>query len=251
MRTTTRCILMAFSFGALSCAGGVALAQNTPEVSVEVAAPSIVVTGSATREVAADQAIIALGVVTSDKAVGPAAAENARVSSLVLDALVKQGVDRADLSTGMYSVQPVYEYNQQGGEPRVTGYRVENTLTIRTKRLDLAAKLIDAALAAGANRVNSVSFGLADAKPHRSEALGEAVESARSDALRAAVAAGVTLGPVRRIVIGEPSRGPSPLFEAKAMRVAADGAGGVPTELIPGAVEVTATVTLEYDIAPR
>lgn len=214
-------------------------------------APSIIVTGVATRSVAADKAVIQLGVSTEGKTAQEAASRNATALTAVLAALEKAGVDRQEISTGYFSVSPRYEYRDQpqGGPPRLVGYNVDNMVTVTTLKLDSSAKIIDQALAAGANRVDSVSFVLSDPRSHESDALAEAVLKARSDAARTAEAAGVKLVGVRRIVVGDSAGQPRPFFakDAFAGRVEAAAA---PTQLLPGKIEVRASVTIEFDVSP-
>src|SRR5690606_11850675 len=87
---------------------------------------------------------------------------------------------------------------ERGENPRVTGYRVTNQVTLKTSRLDAIGTLIDAALNAGANRVDGISFGLSNPEAAEAEALADAVRRARASAGVIAQALGVSLGPVLR-----------------------------------------------------
>ena len=237
---------------ALLVAPCVTLAQGpggAPGAAAAIDHPSIIVTGIATKSVPADLAVISLGVTTSAKTVKPAADENAKLMAQVLAALEKVGVAKDDIATGQFSIMTQSEYSSSSTKP--SGYQVVNTLTIRSRRMDLAPQIIDAATAAGANRVDGVLFTLASPEQHRSLALADAVLNAGADAKRVADAAGVKLGPVRRMVVGGgASDGPRPMFRGRAMEMAAASDGGVPTSLTPGTIEITSAVTIEYDIAP-
>lgn len=231
----------------------VTLAQGpggAPGAAVQIDKPSIIVTGTATKSVPADVAIVSLGVTTTAKTVKPAADENARLMAQVLAALERVGVAKDDMATGQFSINQQFDYSTSSAQPKPNGYQVVNTLTVKTRRMELAAQIIDAATAAGANRVDSVMFTLESPDQHRSLALADAVLSASADAQRVAAAAGVRLGPVRRMVVGGAMPdGPRPMFKARALEMAASDASA-PTSLTPGTIEITSAVTIEYDIAP-
>src|SRR5476649_1159893 len=78
--------------------------------------------------------------------------------------------------------------------PRVTGYTVTNTVRADVRRLDDVGRIIDAALAKGANEISSLQFYSSKADSVRRAALGAAVTGARADAEALARAAGGTLG---------------------------------------------------------
>lgn len=238
----------------LSVAPSVALAQGpgaAPAPAVQDDKPSIIVSGTATKAVPADLVVISLGVTTSAKTVKPAADENAKLMAQVLAALEKVGVAKDDMATGQFSINQQFDYSSNSSHPQPTGYQVVNTLTIKSRRLDLAPQIIDAATSAGANRVDSVVFTLASPEQHRSLALADAVLNAGADAQRLADAAGVKLGPVRRMVVGGGAAdGPRPMFRGRAMDMAMAPEASAPTSLTPGTIEITSTVTIEYDIAP-
>lgn len=212
--------------------------------------PSLVVTGTATVQVTPDEVTIRLGVTTEAKTVAPAAEENAQKITAVLTGVQKSGVTKEELSTGNFSIEPAYDYNRGEGPPRITGYRVSNVVVIQTKKLDRAGAMIDAAITAGANEVQGVSFGLSDPRAQRDEALRLAVANARADAEHAANASAVKLGPIRRIMVGSVGGGgpiPVPMFKGRAMEMAAAAPGAAP-DLMPGKTDVYATVTIEYDL---
>ena len=65
-------------------------------------------------------------------------------------------------------------------KPTITGYRAENSITVQTGALDLVGPLIDAAIAAGANRVNSLDFNLRDDTRARNDAITKAAKDAQA-----------------------------------------------------------------------
>src|SRR6185312_3797945 len=101
-------------------------------------------------------------------------------------------------------VQPEMQYSPNGTTPpRVTGYIVTNTVRADVRRLDDVAKVIDAALAKGANEISSLEFYSSKSDSARRAALGTAVANARQDAEALARAAGGSLGQIVEISTGE------------------------------------------------
>lgn len=233
---------------ALLCAmlGGAAMnapaAQEAPSSRADNYTLSV--SGSGEAKADPDVAYVTLGVIAQGKRAQEAARANATSTQKVMDALKTLGIAEKDIQTFNYSVQPLYE-NRPNREPTIVGYQVSNQVQATVRKLDTVGSLIDAALDAGANNVQGVSFGLeARAKPE-SEALQEAVKDARRKADTLAQASGVRIVGVLRIQEGFTLRPPVPVMEIGALRA---GVGGVPTPIAPGELTVRAQVTIVYTI---
>ncbi|MBM3896816.1 MAG: DUF541 domain-containing protein, partial [Thaumarchaeota archaeon] len=104
-------------------------------------------------------------------------------------------------STSSLNIYPVYDSYQDKLTGRYTqeliGYRVSNILMVETSQLSLAADIIDSAVAAGANRVDSVYFTLSPEKQLEvnDSLLAQAVLNAKSKAEKA-------LAPLDHKIIG-------------------------------------------------
>jgi uncharacterized protein len=199
----------------------------------------ITVSGTSTVKAKPDIAFVTLGVATDDKDAGKAAQANARTSTAVIDAILSSGVQRSDVETVQYSVSPVMNY--QTSPATVTGYRVSNVVRVRLKDLTKIGSVIDTAVDAGSNGVEGVRFDLADSTKVRHQALLEAMRKAQEDAALMAQTLQVKLGKV----VSASETGPivpSPL-DMGAVR-----AGAAASPIIPGEIEVTASVTVVYSI---
>ncbi|WP_441287653.1 SIMPL domain-containing protein [Sorangium sp. KYC3313] len=75
-------------------------------------------------------------------------------------------------------------------------YQVSNTVMVVIRNLDQVGAVLDAAVAAGANNVWGVSFGLDDTDPLEARAREKAIADARARAGALARLQGVSLGPV-------------------------------------------------------
>jgi uncharacterized protein YggE len=228
------------------CAGAfLDIRAQTPATPV-AATPQVVTTGEGEARIAPDRATIYLGVQTRSATAATAAAENARRQRAILDTLRAVGLSADLLSTINYSVTPEMQYDRPAGTPRVTGYTVNNTVRAEIRRLDDVARVIDAALAKGANQISSLEFYSSNADEARRSALAMAVAKARGDADAIARAAGGTLGALLEVTT---NFSPVRPFEV-SMRSAAVGQVAAPTPIEPGQQTVQATVTTRWQFVP-
>jgi uncharacterized protein YggE len=177
----------------------------------------IVTAGSGEARISPDRATISIGVQTRALTAAAAGADNARRQKAILDTLRTLGLSSEQLSTVNYNVSPEMQYSPNGATPpKVTGYTVSNTVQADVRRLDDVGKVIDAALAKGANEISSLQFFSSKADSVRRVALASAVASARADAEALAKAAGGSLGPLLELSSSNsPIRGPQPIMMSR------------------------------------
>jgi hypothetical protein len=192
------------------------LAGQSPSPSMQWPA-SLVTAGQGEAKVTPDRVSLLVNVQTRALTALAAANENARRSSAVLDAMSRLGLPKEQLSTEGYTVYPEFRYDREGGTPKVTGYVVTNTVRAESKRIEQAGPMIDAALAAGANLINSLSFYASNIDEPRRLAIAQAVASARADAEAMARAAGGSLGGLLELSTQGPTAPPRPMYDM-AMR---------------------------------
>jgi uncharacterized protein YggE len=235
-------LLLALALAATSPVGA---QGQTPASSV---VPMLSTSGQGEAKVTPDRASVMLNVQTRATTAAAAASENATRTRAVIDAVAKLGLSRDQLSTEGYTVYPEMQYDKNGAAPRVSGYVVTNTVRAETKRPEQAGAIVDAALAAGANMVNSLTFYASSIDEARRQAVAAAVGSARADAEAMARAAGGTLGALVELSTGGPTVPPRPMFE---MAVRAKSAmQAEPTPVNPGQQTVTVYVTARWRFVP-
>jgi len=120
-------------------------------------------------------------------------------------------------------------------------YRASNVITVTTSRLNDVGALIDAAIGAGANRVEGIRFELKDAEPVRIQALELAVQQARAKAQALAKAEGLSIKGV--LSIDEQAAGYYPMDYSSRL-VEAKVAPSTPIQ--PGDVTVMVRVGVAY-----
>ena len=204
----------------------------------------IEVSGDGQAQSPPDQATLELAIETHAATAGEAAGTNGALAQKVRDALKGKLGDKGMMWTGGYTLYPDYSEPRPGNEAKIIGYHAQNTITVETSDLEVVGPMIDAAIAAGANRVNSLQYGLRDSTKARSEAITRASKDAQAQAQALANALGVKLGAVIKATTVAEIR-PIPLMrmpQAAAMTAAA----ATPVEA--GQITVPATVSLTYEI---
>jgi uncharacterized protein YggE len=168
----------------------------------------------------------------------------------VIAAIRAQGVAERDIQTSGLDVQPQYTFNrgpngQEQGPPRITAYQVSNQVTVLVRDLSKLGPTVDAVVGSGANQVNGISFGLANADARADEARRQAVDNVRRKAELYAQAAGLR---VARLVTLSESGGYTPRPPVMMMREAM-AASDASTPVQPGQVGVRVDVTAVYELA--
>jgi uncharacterized protein YggE len=217
----------------------------------QVASPTVPVlstSGQGEGRVTPDRASVMVNVQTRAASAAAAATDNASRTRAVLDALGKIGLSKEQLSTDGYTVYPEMQYDRVGGSPRVTGYVVTNMVRAETKRPDQAGAIVDAALGAGANMINSLSFYASSSDEARRQAISVAVTNARADAEAMARAAGGTLGSLIEMSTSGPTVPPRPMYDMA--RLAKAGAQAEATPVNPGQQTITVYVQAKWRFNP-
>lgn len=209
--------------------------------------PTIVTAGQGEAKVTPDRASVMVNVQTRAATAAAAGSLNAQRSRAVLDALAKLGLPKDQLSTEGYNVYPETRYDSSGGSPRVTGYVVTNTVRAETHRPEQAGAIVDAALGAGANLINSLAFYASSIDIPRREAIATAVGNARADAEAMAKAAGGSLGALLELSTQGPTAPPRPMYDLSAR---AKMAQAEPTPINPGEQTVSVYVNARWQFVP-
>ena len=191
-----------------------------------------------------DIAYIYIGVHNEGATASEAVEANKSQTNAVIAALKKAGVDDKDLRTTNFSIYPSQQYGPDG---TITGtvYMVDNTVYVTVRDLDGLGNLLDDAITAGANSINSIQFDVADKTEAVKEARVLAVKDAQAQAEELANAAGITLGEIQNISYYDIN--PMPLYDM------GKGGGGAmeasaPVSIQPGQLTVSVSVSIVYSI---
>jgi len=241
-----RLCLVPFGVIALSGAAVPARAQDAARP-MAPPVPQIVTSAQGEAHATPDRATIAIGVQTRAATAADASAQNSRKQRAVIDAIKAKGIPASQIVTSSFNVIPETRYDREGqAAPRTTSYLVSNVVTVDVRRIEQVGPVIDAALAAGANQINSLAFAISAADSVRRVALSDAVTKARLDADAIARAAGGTLGQLLDVTATDMYSPPSPRPMFAVAKVA--DATAVPVEA--GEETVRASVMARWQFVP-
>ncbi len=200
--------------------------------------------GEATVTAKPDQAEISIAVFNQAPNAQMASEQNAAEAARVLEAVKRQFRSVGQVKTGGYSISPEYQYPDRQA-PKVTGYTATNTIRVNLNDLALIGKVIDAATASGANRIEGISFTLKNDEAVRSEALAEAASKARANAEAIARALNLRVIGVVEAESTQPATIRPIMMRAEAMEKAPPN---VPTPVEPGTIDIHATVQVSLEV---
>ncbi|HET9914645.1 MAG TPA: SIMPL domain-containing protein [Anaerolineales bacterium] len=203
------------------------------------------VSGNGQAYLAPDIAYIYIGVHTEKLTAAEAVAENNDQTQKLIQAIRDFGIEANDIRTTNFSIWPMDKFDPQSGAP--TGektYAVDNTVYVTVRDLEKLGDLLDTAVQAGANTVNSVQFDVAKKDEALKQARVDAMKNAETQAKELAEAAGLSLGEVQSINFADNQY---PVFDGKG------GGGGMASEaaavpIQPGQLTFTVTVNITYEI---
>jgi len=198
------------------------------------------ISGTGVISVKTDQATVILGVYTEDKSAGNAIEENAALMTAVINALKQLGFTDDDMKTTSYGVTPTYNWEINS----VVGYQVTNLIELKIKDLSKVGPVIDAAAAAGANRVDSISFGISDATAQtmKLQAYTAAINDAKAKSDIITSGLDVTITGIQSITESYYY----PYTEYRSYNAAISSSGKASTPVLSGNLSVTVTLNIVY-----
>lgn len=221
-----------------------ALAQTAP--SIPIPPPETVsVSGTGRSSVTPDRFSFTVGVQTVANTVDDAVSQNNKRVAAVIAALKAAGAQDKDLQTSNFNIFPQQDY-QQGNLPRILGYQVSNTLTVRSTKVADAGRLLGVAIGNGVNTSSGINFEVADPARGRDQGLRSAFDDAKAKAMLLAQAAGRALGRVMMISEGAQPSQPQPYPMQRTMAMEARANADVPVE--SGTQEQTYTVSAVFEL---
>jgi hypothetical protein len=170
--------------------------QPTAQVQACDSSRSIHVSGASVVYVTPDRALLQLGVQSNGLTPDSVRRDNAEDIQKVVQAVSALGVQAKDIATDYYIVYPIYD---DYSALVISGYRINNTVSITVRDINLADDVLIAALKAGANEVQDVQFYSSELRKYRDQARALAMEAAGEKAQDIAVAAGAQAGCVLSI----------------------------------------------------
>lgn len=222
--------------------------QETPEemadVQVDADEATLTVTGSGIATVTPDKASLSIGVQTADSSSKTAQDKNSKDVNNVIGALLDYGVKEKDISTSSFDLYANYDYSKDVS--KLTGYTATTMLTVKNLDVKDVGELLEKAGEAGVNQVNGISFDYTETEAAYDKALDAAMDRAQEKAEKLAAREGCRLGKILSVSEGD-SNGSAAYTGAREYQESAAADGGM--NVMPGESDVTATVTITYQLA--
>lgn len=210
---------------------------------------SISAEGRSTRT--PDMATFSAGVTSQGDTAGAALAANSADMTRVIAALKRAGIAERDIQTSNLSLNPIYapQRNLPDGtvvpaEAKIIGYQVNNSVSVRQRKLGDYGKVIDTLVSAGANQVNGPGFEMENPDPATDEARLAAIAKARARAELYAKATGLKVGRILSLSESGGWSPPQPMYRmAKNDEMAS-------TPVQAGEVSLNVSVSVQFELVP-
>jgi len=223
---------------------------------------TITVNGVGTVETAPDEALLILAVNNQAVTADQAAKDNANTMSQVMAAILSLGITKDSITTVDYSLTPVYTQSDKcvtttGTSPpqpqpftcttitpQLVGYAVRNAIQVTVKDMNSIGKVLDSATGAGANEIGGISFTFTSSTYAnlQKQALQKAIQDASGQAQTMATGLGVR-------ITGILSVNPAYVYQPYINSKVSTAAGGAPTPIQMGTLQVTVNVQVVYEIS--
>jgi uncharacterized protein YggE len=208
---------------------------------------TINVQGSSELTFKPDKAEVWVGISIVNSTAAEAQNEANTVINKIIDGLRYKGFNESNIQTDQLSLYEEREWKD--GESKVVGWRATQTLKIKTTDLTKVGTIVDVAVNNGANQIQSIQFGLSDAKEkeYKKQALTDATTNAKEKAETIAGSLGVKLGAVKTVSESNYYYAPW-AYSMKNMAAGADAISEAST-VLPSDVTVSASISIVYLVA--
>lgn len=215
---------------------------------------TITVTGTGRAETPPTIARVVFTVEETASTVAEAQDKATTRATAALDAIHDLDISEDDIQTTGYYTNPQYETQQPcrpgmvcaQGSPRIVGYQVSQTITVKIRNTDRAGEVLAVLGEAGVQNISGPNFEVDDDSEVMAEAREEAIKDAHKQAKMLAKQLRVRLGDV--VTFYEDGGYPSPMYDGF-------GKGGVMEASVRSAVplpqgqeESVVTVSVTYEI---
>jgi len=207
--------------------------------------PKIVKTiGTAELKVTPDQAVIQLGVEHQSATAKIAKVAVANASRKILAAIRELNIEDKDVQTAYLYLQPMIDYRKG---LRITNFTAEQSLSVTVRDLSKLDAVMDAVLAAGANRIEGIEYRSSELRKYKDQARDEAARAAREKSEALAKALGNQIGKTYSIEEVQQTEGYYGPLAGMAANTNEDMRSRAPSTAA-GELTVKASVVVSFDL---
>ena len=216
---------------------------SSDEAATAATLRTLTVSGNGAASAVPDIADLELGVQTINEDPSVAIEGNTSAMASVIETLIDLDIDEDDVQTRSFNMWVEQVYGPDGPTGEFL-YHVINQIVVRVRDLDTTGDVLGAALAAGANNVSGITFGVEDTQALEETARDAAVDNAVAKAEQLAERLGVKVGSPRHVTEISGGFPPEPRLE----RAMAFDSGGASVPVSPGDFTVRVSVSIVFDI---
>ncbi len=231
-------LAVALAAGLIACSCMTAQAEDSRR--------SITTTGNGVVITQNNRAVMYLAVETMSPDAKQAAQDNANIMTKVKHAVIGAGAAPDKIETDNYTMYPVYEYDK--GKVKSRKYEVNNRMKVVVEDLTKAGAVMDAAISAGANRIENIMFTVRNPGKYKDDALREAAQDARRKADIIATSLGKTVTNIISVTDNSVRVSPRNYMMNARMAGGNDMAESATTPMEGGDAKVESSVTVVFEI---
>lgn len=231
-------LAVALAAGLIACSCMTAQAEDSRR--------SITTTGNGVVIAQNNRAVMYLAVETMSPDAKQAAQDNANIMTKVKHAVIGAGAAPDKIETDNYTMYPVYEYDK--GKVKSRKYEVNNRMKVVVEDLTKAGAVMDAAISAGANRIENIMFTVRNPGKYKDDALREAAQDARRKADIIAASLGKTVTNIISVTDNSVRISPRNYMMNARMAGGNDMAESAATPMEGGDAKVESSVTVVFEI---
>ena len=231
-------LAVALAAGLIACSCMTAQAEDSRR--------SITTTGNGVVITQNNRAVMYLAVETMSPDAKQAAQDNANIMTKVKHAVIGAGAAPDKIETDNYTMYPVYEYDK--GKVKSRKYEVNNRMKVVVEDLTKAGAVMDAAISAGANRIENIMFTVRNPGKYKDDALREAAQDARRKADIIAASLGKTVTNIISVTDNSVRVSPRNYMMNAKMAGGNDMAESATTPMEGGDAKVESSVTVVFEI---
>lgn len=202
---------------------------------------TITVVGDGRMLVQPDVATVSIGVEATSQTLAAAQADAATRMQAVIDKLTSLGISRDDIRTSRLGASPIVDPKNA---TVIQGYRANNSIQVKLRQIEQVGGVVDAVMAAGANRIEGISFSVEQVEAPKGQARGLAMQNARTKGDQLASLGGLKIVGIKAIVENDASS--SPVRPQPTPYAAPAAAAAPPPPVEPGTQEIRTQVTVTY-----
>jgi uncharacterized protein len=212
--------------------------------------PTISTTGSAEKEIPADESKISLAVENTNANPNTARTNNADRMNTIIDVLRQAGLSDENITTSNFQITPNYDYENNNYD-QIISYTALNKIELKTSASANISNFIDLAVNNGANRVDNIDFVISKKTldENTMELLKEAFRDAKLKAEILAAEGNFTVAGVKKIdTSSEGGYTPPVYFSDSFTRDTAEKMPAPSTQIIPQKNTVSVTLPVVFYI---